>query len=147
MLRMIVVSQAIILLLNWQDFLHTLQYKAVDVNNSTITVLDVGTIVSGKQLVAHYIADPPSLSTFLPTALNISLQLNSLLHGLPVRRSIFMISYPDYIIFATSNSATVHILIKAAFVSIITILHHHRSLSSFLLRPSKASLPKALCNI
>ena len=38
-------------------------------------MLDVGTIISGKQLVVHYIADPSSFSTFLPTALKI---INSL---------------------------------------------------------------------
>jgi hypothetical protein len=56
---------------------YSVQYTVPDVNNSTIhyPVLDVGTIISGKQLVLEYIADRPSFSTFLPTALKM---INSL---------------------------------------------------------------------
>jgi hypothetical protein len=54
---------------------YSIQHTAVDVNNSPITVLDVGTIISGKQLVAHYISDRSGFSTYLATALKI---INSL---------------------------------------------------------------------
>jgi hypothetical protein len=54
---------------------YSIQHTAVDVNNSPITVLDVGTILSGKQLVAHYISDRSGFSIYLATALKI---INSL---------------------------------------------------------------------
>jgi hypothetical protein len=66
-------------------------------------VLDVGTIISGKLLVAHYITDPPSFSTFLPTALKIinSLRIDkaaiySLEISHPSRQISIMILCADY---------------------------------------------------